>query len=348
MSRSRHAISASYALCRRTARRAGSNFYTSFLLLPRSKRRAMDALYAFTRYTDDLVDNSQPAAVRREALAQWRTSLEAVADDRPVGSVVAGLLTEPPLRRPKVSAESRICGRDSGGVERPAPSALRVEDEMPGEALLPALRHTVERFSIPPEHLLAVVDGVQMDLDRASYETFEDLLTYCRRVASAVGLACIHVWGFRGDVALEPARKCGIALQITNILRDLNEDAQGGRVYLPLEDLRHFGYSVDDLCAGVVDERFVRMMKFQIDRARRFYREGAELFDCLERDGRRVFGMIMSVYYRLLERIERCPSEVFRRRVRLSRREKLCIAARWALLPARRSALPMGGMSGEW
>jgi phytoene synthase len=101
-----------------------------------------------------------------------------------------------------------------------------------------------------------------------------------------------------------------------------------------------YGYSADDLAAGVADERFQRLMRFQIDRARQFYRDGAELFDWLEPDGRRVFGMMMTVYYRLLQHIERQPSEVFTRRMRLSRWRKLWIAARWLLLPARRSALP--------
>jgi phytoene synthase len=210
---------------------------------------------------------------------------------------------------------------------------------LPGEAFMPALIDTVERFHIPAEHLVAVVDGVAMDLDRSSYETFDDLVTYCERVASAVGLACIHVWGFRGREAFEPARKCGIALQLTNILRDLKEDAEQGRVYLPREDLRRWGYSVEDLAAGVADERFERLMGFQIDRARRFYQEGAELFGRLKPDGRRVFGMMMSVYRRLLERIASRPGDVFCRRVGLSRWEKLSIAARWALLPAGRSAL---------
>ena len=295
MIRPQQAIHSSYALCRGMARRAGSNFYPCFLLLPRSKRRAMDALYAFTRYTDDLIDNPQPVEARRTALARWRTSLEAAL---------------------------------SGSVDPP------------GESLLPALAHAVERFRIPAEHLLAVVDGVEMDLDRPSYETFDDLASYCRRVASAVGLACIHVWGYRGEEAFEPARKCGVAFQITNILRDLKEDARQGRVYLPLEDLRRAGYSVERLTAGVADDGFDRLMAFEIDRARRLYQEGAELFDWLEPDGQRIFGMMTTVYHRLLAAIERRPSEVFRRRVRLSRWQKLGIAARWALLPPRRSALP--------
>jgi len=306
MKPSHDAIHASYALCRRTARRAGSSFYPCFWLLPQPKRRAMDALYAFTRHTDDLTDNPEPAEARRKALSRWRTSLEAALSGK----------------RPIINHQSSIVNSTSG------------------DALLPALADTVERFRIPPEHLLAVVDGVAMDLDRSSYETFDDLATYCERVASAVGLACIHVWGFCGHEAFEPARKCGIAFQMTNILRDLKEDAQQGRVYLPREDFRRSGYAVEDLAACVADEGFERLMKLEIDRARRFYREGAELFHWLNPDGRRIFGMMTTIYHRLLERIERRPSDVLRGRVGLSGWQRLGIAARWVVLPARRSALP--------
>ncbi|MFH1921519.1 MAG: phytoene/squalene synthase family protein [Planctomycetota bacterium] len=312
MIRPQHAIHSSYALCRAIARRSGSNFYPCFWLLPRPKRRAMEALYAFTRYTDDLIDNPDPVDARRAALARWRIALEAALSDT---SDLA-------------AADGALHGRS------------QTPDQLPGEALLPALSNAASQFHIPSEHLLAVVDGVEMDLDGARYETFDELAVYCQRVASAVGLACIHVWGFRGEAAFEPARKCGIAFQITNILRDLKEDARQGRVYLPREDFRRAGYSVEDLSAGVTHGGFDRLMEFQVDRARLLYREGAELFDWLEPDGRRIFGMMTAVYHRLLVRIERRPSEVFRRRVRLTGWEKLAIATRWALLPARRSALP--------
>ncbi|HUT89868.1 MAG TPA: phytoene/squalene synthase family protein [Thermoguttaceae bacterium] len=312
MTHSQPCVQASYALCRRKARQSGSSFYAAFLLLPRQKRRAMDALYAFTRHTDDLADNAEPLEVRREALAQWRGAVEAVLE--------------------------KIANTDRSVA--PLRGVFRAGGTVPGETLLPALADTVRRFAIPREHLLAVIDGVAMDLSRVRYETFDDLTAYCERVASAVGLACTHIWGVRGEAAFEPARKCGIAFQVTNILRDLREDIEQGRVYLPLEDLRRCEYSVEDLAAGVVDERFERLMELEIDRARRFYHEGAELFDWLEPDGRRVFGMMTTVYHRLLEQIARRPNEVFRRRVGLSRWRKLGIAARWALLPARRSALP--------
>ena len=215
------------------ARAAGSNFPAGFCLLPRAQHRAMDALYAFMRHTDDLVDGAAAEGNPREALAGWRAALAAA-----------------------------LRGDFSPGADRP------------GAVLLPALADTVERFGIPAENLVAVLDGVEMDLARPRYETFQALTTYCERVASAVGLACIHVWGFRGPAALEPARAAGIALQLTNILRDLREDAAAGRIYLPLEDLRQCGYSIEQLQGGVTGAAFRRLMELEIGRAEQFYDRG--------------------------------------------------------------------------
>jgi phytoene synthase len=311
MKLSEELIEASYARCRRVARRSGSNFYLSFLRLPRAKRRAMDALYAFMRHTDDLADNPQPLELRREALRKWRATLN---------HALQGLFDLPDrqqTRHKRRELPNNACGR----------------------GLLPALADAVERFGVPAEHLVAVIDGVEMDLTRRRYETFDELEHYCEHVASAVGLACIHIWGFHGQQAIEPARKCGVALQLTNILRDLKEDARQDRVYLPLADLRQFGCSVDGLKQGEADERFDRLMQFQIDRAERFYREGAELIEWLESAPRRTFGMMMATYHALLEKIKRRPREVLRRRIRLSRPRKLQIVARWTFLPPRAAAL---------
>ncbi|NQU22211.1 MAG: squalene/phytoene synthase family protein [Candidatus Nealsonbacteria bacterium] len=299
MTFSTETIDVSYDLCRQTARQSGSNFYTCFFGLPRPKRRAMDALYAFMRYTDDLADDPQPVEDRRVALSNWRAALAHALDSR-----------------------------------------LDTIGQLPGCDLLPAVADTIERFGVPPDYLHAVIDGVEMDLTTNRYETFAELETYCEKVASAVGMACIHVWGFRGREALEPARKCGIAMQLTNVLRDLKEDARRDRVYLPLADLRHCDYTVDDLLAGVADERFEKLMDFEIGRAEWYYRKGAELMDWLEPGGRRIFGMMMSTYRALLRKILHRPQAVFARRVRLSRPKKLQIAARWTLLPTRTAALP--------
>ena len=201
----------------------------------------------------------------------------------------------------------------------------------PSISLLPALADTVKRFHIPHEHLTAVIDGVEMDLNPPRYETFDDLRLYCQRVASAVGLACIYVWGFRGPEAFEPARQAGVALQLTNILRDLKEDAASDRVYLPMEDLRQCGYTIEDLGRGVINEPFFRLMRLEIERAKQCYREGADLMQWLEPDGRRIFGLMMSTYRALLTRIEHRPADVMRRHIRLGTFARLKILARWTL-----------------
>jgi phytoene synthase len=295
-------VKTSYRLCRRIARRAGSNFYPCFWMLRGAKRQAMDALYAFMRHTDDLGDNLRPVAVRREQLCEWRAALEAAV---------------------------------SGGLK---PSL----DDSAAD-ILPAVADTVDRFGIPVEHLLAVIEGVETDLDDPRFETFDRLAEYCHRVASAVGLACIHIWGFRGQAAFAPVRQCGLAFQMTNILRDLKEDARLGRAYLPAEDLRRWDYSTDDLAAAVADDRFRGLMNFEIARVEDLFRRGAVLFDYLDPDGRRIFGMMTAVYHRLLEQIKADPTAVLRGRVRLGRIEKLGIASRWLLLPPRRPGWGVGG-----
>ncbi|MGA2254622.1 MAG: phytoene/squalene synthase family protein [Thermoguttaceae bacterium] len=194
---------------------------------------------------------------------------------------------------------------------------------------------TVREFRIPPESLLAVLDGVEMDLEPRVYATFEELAVYCERVASAVGLACIHIWGFLGSNILGPSRSAGLALQLTNILRDLREDARRGRVYLPLEDISACGYSSEELQCGVVNRPFLRLMEMEIDRAEQFYREAAELSRSLHKDGHRIFGLMMETYHALLDAIRRHPADVFTRRIRVGRWKKLWLAARWTLLPVK-------------
>jgi phytoene synthase len=234
--------------------------------------------------------------------------------------------------RQPVDARARALADWRGALERALAGNSPVGSS---HDLLPALADTVRRFHIPPEHLRAVIDGVEMDLHRRRYETFAELEQYCQRVASAVGMACICIWGSCGGRAAEPARKCGLALQLTNILRDLGEDAREDRVYLPLDEMRRFGYSVDDLKAGRAGEQFERLVAFQIERAEAFYREGAALMELLEPDSRRVFGMTMSVYRAILAAIERRPADVLSRRIRLGRLRKLAITLRWLLLPPR-------------
>jgi squalene synthase HpnC/squalene synthase HpnD len=271
-------LSASYVWCERLARQQAGNFHHAFRLLPVPQRRAMCALYAFMRVTDDLTDGSEAVEDKRLALTNWRQQLD---------------------------------GALEGDYRHP---------------LHPAFHHTVVQFGIPRRFLDDVLDGVGMDLDIAHYDTFSELYGYCYRVASAVGLACIHIWGFRGDKATEYAESAGIALQLTNILRDLGEDAARGRIYLPREDLERFGYSVADLERGRCDERFRALMRFQVERARRYYESAMPLGDSLDPAGRAVFLVMLRTYRGLLETIERRDYDVFSSRVRLSRVRKLWLA----------------------
>jgi phytoene synthase len=200
-------------------------------------------------------------------------------------------------------------------------------------ALHPAFHHTVEQYRIPRRYLDEVLDGVGMDLQTNRYETFADLYRYCYRVASAVGLACIHIWGFSDERAMLYAESAGIALQLTNILRDLGEDAARGRVYLPEEDLRRFDYSAEDLLCGRRDEHFRDLMQFQVQRARHYYEAAAPLAELLDPAGRAVFAVMLRTYRGLLEAIVQRDYDVFTSRVRLSRLRKLWLAAQ--VLPLR-------------
>jgi phytoene synthase len=279
----------SLAYCERLARRAASNFYYAFRLLPADQRRGMCALYAFMRVADDLADSPVPTELRRTALELWR---------RQLGEAMAGVYQHP---------------------------------------LHPALHATIVRFEIPRAHLDAVLDGVCMDLDTDRYQTFDDLYPYCFRVASAVGLSCVRIWGAAGETVDSYAAAAGVAFQLTNILRDVAEDACRHRVYLPQEDLRRFGYGEDDLLKGRLDDRFRALMRFEASRAYDYYAAAEPLAKLLPPAGQAVFLVMWRTYRGLLDEIVRREFNVFGGRVRLSWLHKLwlvgsALPVRWGLM----------------
>jgi phytoene synthase len=206
--------------------------------------------------------------------------------------------------------------------------------------LWPALRHVVEQYNLSPTDLRDIVSGVAMDLEPCRYETFEQLQVYCHRVASAVGLACLAIWGYRDPAALELARPCGVAMQLTNILRDLREDARRDRLYLPLEDLRRFGYSFRELSEGRDNRAFRELMRFEIERVEQLFAASQPILGYLQDDGQRTCSLIIARYRAILAEIKRHPDRVFLGRVRLPWHRKLTVLlhSMFTRLPADASA----------
>jgi phytoene synthase len=274
-------VEESYRHCRQAARSAGSNFVWALWMLPAPSRRAMHALYAFARHTDDLADDEagKTASQRAADLAAWRQALEAAMAGDPAGPI------------------------------------------------LPALADAVQAYRIPPQHLFDLIAGVQRDLSPPRYATFVELEEYCHLVASSVGLACLPIWGCHDERAIAPARACGLAFQLTNILRDLREDAALERCYLPREDFAACGYGWEELQNGENEPAFGRLMQLEIDRAWRAYDQAATTEQYLTGGPRRLFRAMFGTYRGLLERIAAEPAQVLRRRLRVGWGRKLAIAA---------------------
>ncbi|MCW5978238.1 MAG: phytoene/squalene synthase family protein [Bryobacteraceae bacterium] len=192
----------------------------------------------------------------------------------------------------------------------------------------PAFHDTVTRYAIPPRFFHEMIDGVTSDLDHSQPRTFDELYAYCYRVASAVGLSVLHIFGFESADALPQAEKCGIAFQLTNILRDVGEDARMGRVYLPAEDLDRFGVNAASFRDSTGAGQFRELMRFEAERARRYYRECAGLPALVHRESRPSLRALIGIYSRLLDRIEASDFDVLRRRIRVPAWEKCAILVR--------------------
>lgn len=191
-----------------------------------------------------------------------------------------------------------------------------------------ALDDTVEKFQIPIQYLEDIIDGVEMDLVNTRYESFEDLKEYCYHVASVVGLITIEIFGYKDQRAKEYAVDLGIAMQMTNILRDIREDSIRGRIYLPLDEMEELGYSEQDLLDKVINKQFRSLMIHQIARTRYYFDRGSQLFPLISTESRTCIVMLHHIYSSILDRIERVGFDVFTSRITLSKREKLLVLGR--------------------
>ncbi|TWU59479.1 All-trans-phytoene synthase [Rubripirellula tenax] len=275
----------------------------------------MCAVYAFARITDDLGDCSEPAAHRAQWLQWWRqVTAENLSGNDPSGPLVFpdGLKSDSHRRTGK-----------------PAPIDLHRH----AREILPALRDASTRYQIPSKYLLEIIDGVAADQQKTRFDTYEQLEHYCYLVASAVGLTCLHIWEYDAPLPVAAAIDCGLAFQLTNILRDISEDAQRGRIYLPRQHYQIHGLSEDDFLSPRPDDRLRCLVEDEIERARRLFESGWQVWDSLHPDGRPMFSMMWRTYRMLLDHIAEDPNAAVMRRVGLSRREKYSIVTKHFLPP---------------
>lgn len=281
-----------YSVCKGITRSNAKNFYYAFQVLPRRKHQALCAVYAFMRRCDDITDDaSLSIAERRHKLDTWLDELHRAQQGNP---------TDDPI--------------------------------------LLALTDAQRRFTIPAGLLDELATGTAMDLEESAaqnpgglavqYQTFEDLRLYCYRVASVVGLVCIHIFGYRDPAAEELAERCGLAFQLTNIIRDVKEDAGMGRVYLPQEDLAQFSLSASDLLGAPDPARIRSLLALEAERAFEYYKSGDELIAYVSEDSQPALWVLVNIYRRLLEKIGEKQYDVFTAKVSLTTWEKLRILAK--------------------
>lgn len=210
-----------------------------------------------------------------------------------------------------------------------------VEGAGSNEPEIVAIADVAERHMIPLGYLQDVIDGVRLDLNWKPLATFDDLENYCYHVAGAVGLCCISIWGYTDERAIQHAKDCGTAFQLTNILRDIREDAGRNRFYLPQEELKNFQVDADAMAssANSPPKSVAEFLNFQVERSAEFYRRAAPLGDYLTPQGKRIFTTMMQLYGGIFEQIQKNPEVVLRERVRLSTAKKVWLAGRSLLLP---------------
>jgi len=351
-------LSRSISACRRLTVLAHSNFAPAFTLLPSAKRQAMEILYAYTRFTDDLADlpdfspegDTILVSPRRQKqkFNQWVAALEAVFGK--VGD------TNVP----------QIDPRDEKAFQS-------IAEQFPGcggLVFLPALKMIVDKYNIPLAPLFHLIDGVESDMEPKPFATFDDSADYCHQVATSVGFASLAIWGTHEPLFSEPvvkaAKACGIAFQWTNIIRDMLEDYRNGRVYLPQSELQRFGFTEKQLGSildGVAwtaqkkppkgdgahdnyahqdmiremekfEDKFLKLMSHQLNRCEVYYENSMPLYRMIHRDSRRTFGMMWGYYYALYRTIRRNPWLVTKQnRVRLSLDSRFRLWFRWRFLP---------------
>jgi len=287
-------LAMAYSVCRGITRSAAKNFYYAFLVLPKRKREALCAVYAFMRRCDDITDDATLSLEeRRPKLFTWLDALHTAQQGQP---------TDDPILLALTDAQRRYT----------IPAGL-IDELAMGTAMDVEAADAQDQSTVPgPTTGLTV-----------QYKTFEDLKQYCYRVASVVGLVCIRVFGYRDPEAEHLAEECGLAFQLTNIIRDVKEDAAMGRVYLPEEDLAKFGLSAAELVTSTDVARIRPLLALEAERAREFYKAGEELIPYISEDSQPALSVLVNIYRKLLDKIAQRQYDVFSGKVSLTVTEKL-------------------------
>jgi len=286
-------IEKAYEYCRQVTRRHAKSFYFAAKFLPRIKQKPIYALYALCRHIDDEIDEAEikNEAEAIKAVENWKAKLNQVFSGAEI-SIHPGA----------------------------KPGELHHKNQ---SYVLEAWQDLLKTYKIPQNLPLELIKGVLMDTHVKRFETFEELYVYCYRVASTVGLMSTEIFGYTEKKTLEYAEALGIAMQLTNILRDVKEDARMGRIYLPQEDLRRFDVSEKQIFAAQSNENFVELMKFQITRARKFYKKAEQGIPLLEKDTRFTVLLACRLYAKILDKIEQQNYNVFTRRAHTNFSQKV-------------------------
>lgn len=307
-------IEKAYKYCESVTRLHAKSFYFAAKFLPREKQPAIYALYALCRHVDDEVDEAEISgeAQARQAVERWQEKLETVYS---IAATPGGSGQKNPARENNESEIRHL--KDEIGKDQSSKTADQTKVFLAWQDLL-------KTYKIRQDLPLELMKGVLMDTCINRYETFQELYLYCYRVASTVGLMSSEIFGYDGGAeTLDYAEALGIAMQLTNILRDIKEDARMNRIYLPQEDLRRFGITEQQIFDHRVDENFIKMMKFQIERARAFYRKSERGIPLLRKDARFAVLVAARLYAKILDEIERQNYDVFSRRAHTTFGQKI-------------------------
>lgn len=277
-----------YKYCKKLTIKADSNFSLGFKFLPKHKRDAIYALYAFNRCADDFVDEEFDTLKRQELIEEWDYNLEQ-------------------------------CYKDEGAIN--------------DHPVLIAFSDAVRKFNIPKKPFKDAILGFKMDLEINRYNTFEELKVYCERVAGTISVMSLCVFGHLDYKAHQFGNDLSMSLQLTNIIRDVGKDIEKNRIYLPLEELKRFNYSEEKLLSGTINENFIKLMNFQVERAKSYFRKAQNLIPLLQEDARFTTQLMAGVYLKVLNQVEKNNYDVFNKFAKVSNLKKSLLVAKLMVKP---------------